>query len=377
MAVRKIVSEITGKATWQIDYLEPDGKRVRKNFKTKKKADAEHAKRISLKAEGRYLDVKKDCTATLKELADLYEKNFKHQSSWADKNRYIKNFLDEFGEKILLDQIRYVDVETYKTKLMNKPTRKILDKKAKLKKPRTTAAVNREMSCVRHMFKKAVEWEMLEQSPFGRGKSLHMKENNQRLRFLAEEEIDLLLEKCPAYLYDIVECALNTGMRRGELLSLKWDQVRNGFIYLDKTKTDEARQIPINDTLAELFKRIRKVQQLKSEYVFLFQGAPVADVKVGLKAALKNAGITDFTFHDLRHTFASHMVMRGATLKDVQEILGHKTIQMTMRYAHLSQEHKKKAVKLIDGLTASTKKKKSMSRIVTNLENKKAAGAAK
>ena len=73
--------------------------------------------------------------------------------------------------------------------------------------------------------------------------------------------------------------------------------------------------------------------------------------KKGFKAALKRAGIEDFRFHDLRHTFASHLLMRGGALKDVQEILGHKTMTMTLRYAHLSGEHKRKAVNLLNGLT--------------------------
>ena len=143
-------------------------------------------------------------------------------------------------------------------------------------------------------------------------------------------------------------------MRRQEVLGLKWEQVRNGFIYLSKTKTDDSRQIPVNDDLAEVFKSIRKRNQLKSEYVFCDKkGRPFVDIKVSFKASLRKAGIEDFRFHDLRHTFASHFIMRGGTLKELQEILGHKNITMTMRYAHLSQEHKKKAVNLLNGLTAS------------------------
>lgn len=87
--------------------------------------------------------------------------------------------------------------------------------------------------------------------------------------------------------------------------------------------------------------------------------APVAEdlsnIKRSFVSAVVRAGIEDFKFHDLRHTFASHMIMRGASLKEVQEILGHKTMTMTLRYAHLSQEHKRKAVNLLNGLTAQKK----------------------
>ena len=203
-----------------------------------------------------------------------------------------------------------------------------------------------------------------------------LKENNERIRYLTEDEIELLLAECPKHLKRIIECALNTGMRRGEILSLKWPQVKDGFIYLQKTKTNKARQIPINDDLAKVLSESRRENQLKSEYVFPFRKgehalkgekpvrqrkglAPtpeaIGSIKTAFNAAVSRAGIEDFRFHDLRHTFASHMVMRGATIKEVQEILGHKNISMTMRYAHLSQEHKEKAVNLLNGLTASKK----------------------
>jgi integrase len=136
-------------------------------------------------------------------------------------------------------------------------------------------------------------------------------------------------------------------------LGLKWEQIRNGFIYLHKTKTNEARQVPINNALEALFKRIRKRQHLTSEYVFTYQGKHVDSVKTAFNSATKKAGIVDFRFHDLRHTFASQLVMKGGTLKDVQELLGHKTMTMTLRYAHLEQEHKKKAVNLLNGLTGN------------------------
>jgi integrase len=157
------------------------------------------------------------------------------------------------------------------------------------------------------------------------------------------------------YLRDIGDCALNTGMRKGEILSLKWNQVSNGFIYLQKTKLSNPRQIPINDDLKDQFKRIRKRQHLGSKHVFVCEGKHIEDIKSSFPAAVKRAKIEDFTFHDLRHTFASHFVMRGGDLKVLQEILGHKTIEMTMKYAHLSQVHKRDAMNLMNGLTTVKK----------------------
>jgi len=334
--------------SYQIDYIDPNGKRIRETFKKKKDAEAELGKRVSLIGEHRYLDIKKDYTTTFKELLDKYEENFRDQLSFHTWKRFcIKRFKDYFGEATRLDNIRYVDLETYRNYLKQKPNQH--------GRVRAIASVNREISCLHHIFIKGVEWEMIERNPFDKGKSLLMKENNKRFRYLSEDEIATLLDKCiHDYTKDIIVTVLNTGMRRQEVLSLKWVQIKGEFIYLSETKTNESRQIPVNDDLAELFQSIRKRVQLRSEYVFCdAKGKPFNDIKTSFKASLRRAGIEDFRFHDLRHTFASHFVMRGGSLKELQEILGHKNITMTMRYAHLSQEHKKKAVNLLNGLTAS------------------------
>lgn len=333
--------------TWQIDYFDPHGKRIRKSFKTKKEATAELAKRVSLIAEGRYLDVKRECTTTFGELLDKYEENFKHQPSWQTCKKYmVVELRTYFGENTIIANIRYVDLETYRNTLMQKPT--------KHDTQRATASVNRAVALLRHIFTKAVEWEMIEQSPFNNGRSLVMKENNQRLRFLTEDEIPAVLDACPDYLRDIVECVLNTGMRKGEVLGLKWDQVRNDFIYLTKTKSNKDRQIPVNVAVETLLKKIRRDKHLTSPYVFTYQGEPVKDVKRSFASVIKKVGVTDFTFHDLRHTFASHFVMRGGSLKSLQELLGHASLTMTLRYAHLAESHQRQAVSLLDGLTTPT-----------------------
>jgi integrase len=158
------------------------------------------------------------------------------------------------------------------------------------------------------------------------------------------------------YLRDFVVIALNTGMRKGEILSLKWSQIRNGFIYLDRTKTDEARQIPVNADLEEYLKSIRRRQQLTSQHVFSDgHGGFIKDIKTAFRSALTRAGINDFRPHDLRHTFASHYLMRGGSLKGLKQILGHKEIKMTMRYAHLSREFVKEEIQILNGLTTYVK----------------------
>jgi integrase len=333
--------------SYQIDYFDPNGKRVRQSFKKKKDAEAELGKRVSLIAEKRYLDVKKDYKTTLGELLEKYTENYEHQACFQSGKRwFIDGFKAHFEGHTRLSNIRYVDLETYRNLLRQKVTW--------FGGIRTNAAVNRQMSCLHHIFAKGVEWEMMERSPFDKGKSLRLKENNTRYRFLDQDEINRLLTACDRkYTQDVVMTVLHTGMRRQEVLGLKWDQIKGGFLYLGKTKTDKARQIPIDKDLAELLKGIRKRNQLRSEHVFCDnRGKPFATITTSFKRALRKAHIEDFKFHDLRHTFASHFVMRGGKLKTLKKILGHKTIQMTMRYAHLSSEFTREEIECMNGLTA-------------------------
>jgi hypothetical protein len=133
--------------SWQIDYYDPNRKRVWQSFDKKKDAEAELGKRVSLIAENRYLDVKKEYRTTLGNLLDKYEENFKHQASFPTAKVYfIKKYKDYFGEQTLLANIRYVNLETYRTKLKNSPTLQ--------GKIRSDAAVDRQMVCLHHILKR-------------------------------------------------------------------------------------------------------------------------------------------------------------------------------------------------------------------------------
>ncbi|NIO04544.1 MAG: tyrosine-type recombinase/integrase [Proteobacteria bacterium] len=333
--------------SYQIDYFDPTGKRVRRSFKKRKDAEAELGKRVSLIAEDRYLEVKKESKVTFDELAEKYIENFRHQRSFDRSKRFFINTLMDRFKGRMLSTITYYECESFRTERQN-----TLTKAGKL---RTASTINKEVNTLRHMLKKGVSWGMMERSPFERGETLHLKENNGRLRYLSEEEIETLLHECPLYLRDIVEVDLLTGMRRGELLSLKWPQIAGGFIYLHETKTDEARQIPVMGDLEAILKRIKRRHWSKgliTEFVFCDdQGKPFSEVKRSFASALKRAGITDFRFHDLRHTFASHYVMRGGSIRGLQKILGHKDISMTMRYSHLSKEFTREEIRVMNGLT--------------------------
>jgi integrase len=360
---------------YQIDYYDPAGKRIRKDFKKKKDAETELAARVVSIGDGSYFEKAKTYETTFEELVEKYIENFEHQRSFKRSKSYMIEELKKEFKGYRLKNISYLNLETYRNKLRNTLTIH--------GKVRTDATVNRYMACLRHMLAKAVSWDMVDRNPFDKGESLQLKENNQRLRYLTEEEIERLLAECPTkapprkkgkftqgpqaiYLRDFVTIAVNTGMRKGEILSLKWDQIRGDFVYLEKTKTDEARQIPINDDLDDCFKSIRKRQPVGVKYIFRDQNGHIKDIKTAFNSAIKRAGIQDFRPHDLRHTFASHYVMRGGSLPALQKILGHADIKMTMRYAHLSKEFAREEIKLLNGLT-SGKKKADGHEMVTNL----------
>ena len=255
------------------------------------------------------------------------------------KSYLIAQLVKKFGDLFLNDFSTEV-IEQYQSEMLGKGN-----------KP---ATVNRKIAVLAHMFTKAADWKMFDSAAIPKVKML--KEDNKRLRYLSKEECQALINACEPHLKPIVITALNTGMRKGEILNLRWDaniDLRHGFILLDKTKNGERREIPINDTLRGVLQGITR--RLDISYVFYDNstGKPYGDVKRAFATACRRAGIKDFHFHDLRHTFASHLVMAGVDLTTVKELLGHKTLTMTLRYAHLAPSHKVEAVKKYDNFLNS------------------------
>ncbi len=211
----------------------------------------------------------------------------------------------------------------------------------------TPATVNRELACLKYMFTKAIEWEYVKINPAKTVKLL--KEPPGRLRYLKPEEVDALLRACASHIRPIVVTALNTGMRKSEILNLKWREVDlgNRKVTVANSKNNEIRVIPINEALYRELSALTRNPEC--EYVFLGKnGLPAGDIKKAFMGALKRAKIKDFRFHDIRHTFGSQMVMQGIDTRTVQQVMGHKTIKMTMRYSHLSPEYVQEAMMRLD-----------------------------
>jgi integrase len=206
------------------------------------------------------------------------------------------------------------------------------------------SSINRELSRLRHMLNMAVSWELLDESPMAGIK--FQRENNARTRYLSIEECQRLVGSCIApHTRAIVTVALHSGMRLGEILSLRWYDLdfQANFILVRDSKNGQARHVPMDATIMELLSAHGR--RLGSNFVFPSKnGGRLTDIKVGFRNARARAGITDLHFHDLRHTFASHFMMAGGEIYTLQQILGHKTASMTARYSHLSPAYKVKAI---------------------------------
>jgi len=325
---------------WYIDYYQPNGKR-RREVVTIPKVDPSNINRLDAEkalsirkaeiAEGKFNISQTKPQVLFKKLCNRYlEYAENNKRSWTRDRQSIGHFLKHFGNKTL-QQLNPWIIEKYKSE------------RSKEVKP---ATVNRELGILRNMLNKAVDWRMIESSPF-KGVKL-FRVSNVNLRIISNEEFDLLYESSSLDLKPILLCAISTGMRLGELLSLKWNDtnLNDGYILVRDSKNFESRTIPINATLLKALSDLKKHSE--SEYVFEGRKAMRKSIQRAWTKALKTSGIAHCRFHDLRHSFASRLVMNGVDLVTLSELLGHKSLTMTRRYSHPTPEHKRKAVESLN-----------------------------
>ncbi|MGB9132656.1 MAG: site-specific integrase [Methanosarcina sp.] len=207
------------------------------------------------------------------------------------------------------------------------------------------ATVNRYLAALSHAFSVALkEWGWIEDNPCR--KVTKPKEPRGRVRFLSDDERNRLLSACreskQPHLLPVVVLALSTGMRAQEILGLTWDRVdiKQGRVLLEHTKNGERRLVPLVGQARAILEAHREATQSEEED-FLFPGrkSKPVDLRCSFLLALARAEIEDFRFHDLRHSAASYLAMNGASVAEIAEVLGHKTLQMVKRYAHLSEAH--------------------------------------
>ena len=300
---------------------------------------------------GEFKNVRKSSiTITLKNTIDRYRKDVMPQKAESTQ-RAQKSYLD-YWEKELGDYgLAYIDTELISKKMRNLEYSGDV-RRAQIKKPKSPRTLKLYRDCLSQIFKYAILWDQTIENPVERMPAIK-KSSPSRTRFLDEQEKTALLKECKAsanpWLYLIVVFALSTGARKGEILKLKSSDIdfaRNKAILRD-TKNGETRSVPIVKHLHNLL--TNHISELESLYNhrpinndLIFPnttGEKPIDIRSAWELARDKAKIENFRFHDLRHTAASYLAMNGATLLEIAIILGHKTLQMVQRYAHLSQDH--------------------------------------
>jgi len=327
---------------WYIDFTFK-GQGVRESIgPSRKDADKVIAKKKTEIVENKYLDIRKDPDPVkFHEFAKEYLK-------WSKTNKKASTYLRN------ISIMRGLDKE-FEGKNIQDITSWLIEKwKSKRSQKFKPGSVNRELALLKHIFSKALEWKRIKENPASKVKRL--KGETKRVRYLMPDEIQTLLSHCEGLLSGLlkpmVTLALHTGARKGEIQGLEGSIVNFDLrlISLMDTKNGERRDIPMNERVRAMLKAMEQ----RGRLIFSNRNGNRIDscaLYLAFHEALKGSTIEDFKFHDLRHTFASNLVMQeGVELNDVWELLGHKKMDMTLRYAHLSPKHKGMLVNILDGV---------------------------
>jgi integrase len=330
---------------WYADYY-VRGKRIQVSTKAASRREAEkfYARRITEIERGSFFLPAK---VALEEFGRQYLEHAKlHKRSWLRDEQMLKKLNGFFTGAVLTD-INPFAIERYQQERI---------------KAVSPATVNRETALLKHMFTLAEQWSCFQ----GRNPAKAVKflaENNLQFRALSEEEEHALLQACSPHLQDLVVFAINTGLRHGEMLNLKWEEVdlETSTLRMLARKNRRMLEVPLNEK-AEAVVRAWLMTR-KGPYVFYNPdtGDRFKDLWLGLKKACKKAGLEGVTWHTFRHTFASRLTRRGVDLVTVKELLGHSEVSVTMRYAHTNYDTKARAVRLLGDkvVTISEKKRES------------------
>jgi excisionase family DNA binding protein len=326
-----------GREHWYVDYLR-QGKRVREVVKgARDRADALAflQKKISETFAGNPRSSGQPLRFNA--FADMYVTKYAQveKRSWKTDKAYIENSMKPFFRDAYLADIKPLDVQELV--------------QARLAEGVTKATVNRGLQILKRMFNVAADWGYSSENPVTKVR-LFSEKGNKKERILTADEERALMETCSEHLRPIVIMALNSGMRRGEILKLKWAAVDfdKRIVRVEETKSGEPRKVDMNRTAFELLTR-QRILNPAGECVWTNPDTGKAYVEVGkaFRAACRRAGIKGLRFHDLRHTFASRLIEAGADIITVRDLLGHSSVKLTERYTHSSGEQKRRAVDLL------------------------------
>jgi integrase len=339
---------------WHYAFM-VDGVRYRGSVKSARtKAQAEHAElKVKLQVhEGVYS--KPRGSITVKEFVEqryLPWAQANKRSVRIDRSR-LKPILAFFGNRRIGDITPFL-IEEFKIERKNAPavwTKKGGERREKL---RSVGSVNREFRLLSRILRLAVDSGDAVDNPCRKVRIL--KGEQHRTRYLLpdeEERLMSVLDDRRAPLRDMVVLAINTGLRVGEVLKLKTEHVdfHRDVLYIKGTKTDEDREVPLNDVTRQLLTGlVDRSQESDNEHVFINPrtGARYVTIKTAWGNACRRAGIKDLRFHDLRHTFGTRAADAGVPLNAIRDVMGHKSTAMTERYAHATDEGKRRAVEAL------------------------------
>ena len=326
---------------WWMSFMY-QGQQVRRTTGTTEKRLAESILcKVKVQiAEGQFFETREEQERTFREMMDRYLKEravLKAPKSYGRDLTALNHLLPVFGDKVLA-------AVTPKGLAGYKAQRRV--------EHAAPASINKELQLVRHAFNVAIrEWEWCRENPMHRVSMEPVQ--NEVDRWLTANEEERLLAASSSWLREMMGFALNTGMRQGEILNLQWQDVdfARGVLMVMKSKNGTRRTIPLNATVYELLAAKQAATGASHGPVFktpLGNALQVRHLVREFCEARDRAGIPDFRFHDMRHTFATRLVQRGVDLYKVQRLLGHKTSIMTQRYAHHSPESLRDGVNVLD-----------------------------
>src|SRR3990167_1107418 len=276
---------------------------------------------------------------TWKEAVLRWLKENSHKKSLgSDKRRlkllhaWIGNLYMDQIDRETVDRIKYDRAGQNKLNCQGQDTGKCV----------TNAEVNRMLALLRTILKACCDdWEWIDSIP----KVKLFKEDKIRIRWLTHEDAKILLNHLPDHLRAIASFSLSTGLREQNVVGLEWSQIdlsrRVAWVHGDEVKNSKALAVPLNEEALEV---LREQRFKHDRYVFTFKGDRILRANnTGWRKALKDAGITNFRWHDLRHTWASWHIQNGTALNTLQELGGWESIEMVRRYAHLAPENLAKA----------------------------------
>ena len=269
-------------------------------------------------------------------LLDLYDKHSRINKLSHGKDAFVKYIGLYFKKFIYANNIKTENIEDFKIWL-------------KQERDSSPSTINKYIFALSKMYNLAISNKLLDYNPVNN--VIRLRENNTKVRFLTKEEEQKLFkaidENCP-HIKNIVLTALLTGMRKGEILNLKWDNIDFNFNIIEilKSKSGKSRKIPLSNKLKEELIKIPR----DSEYIFINKNTkePYKDIKNSFHTALKKAHIENFRFHDLRHTVATRIIANGQPIPVAQARLGHARIETTMRYNHIIPTQTKQAIDILN-----------------------------